>query len=275
MWAPPAQRIRTPQAAVFSPRARKSDGSIGTVIWWIVTFGVLGGAGATAGSAAVMAFPQRMRQTIVPWLLSYATGTLLGAAFLGMIPKAFARAPAVEVSATLLAGIVAFFVLEKLVLWRHCHERDCAAHSGAGPLILIGDAFHNFVDGVVIAAAFLTSIPLGVAAALAVIAHEVPQEVGDFAILLDSGYNPWTALWLNTLSASATLPGAVLAYYWLSEAMEAMPYVLAVSAASFVYIAAADLIPALHRRAARAAALGQFVLLLAGIATIALLGLGE
>jgi zinc and cadmium transporter len=148
-------------------------------------------------------------------------------------------------------------------------------HGSAGPLILIGDAFHNFVDGIVIAAAFLVSIPLGVAAALAVIAHEVPQEVGDFAILLDSGYNAWKALWLNTLSAGATLPGAVLAYYWLSRAMEAMPYVLAASAASFIYIAAADLIPTLHRQASPAAGLRQFALLLAGIATIALLGWGH
>jgi zinc and cadmium transporter len=243
------------------------------VIWWIVTFGTLGGAGATVGSALVMAFPERMRQLVLPWLLSYATGTLLGAAFLGMIPKAFAKASAFEVSATLLAGMVGFFSLEKLVLWRHCHERECQVHGSAGPLILIGDAFHNFVDGVVIAAAFLISLPLGVVAALAVIAHEVPQEVGDFAILLDSGYKRWTALLLNALSASATIPGAVLAYYWLAATMEAMPYVLAVSAASFIYIAAADLIPALHRRATPAAALGQLALLLAGIATIALFGL--
>jgi zinc and cadmium transporter len=242
------------------------------VIWWILTFGVLGGAGATAGSALVMAFPERMRRAVLPWLLSYATGTLLGAAFLEMMPKAFAQAPGFDVSATVLAGLVAFFALEKLVIWRHCHERECEVHGSGGPLILIGDAFHNFVDGIVIAAAFLVSIPLGVAAALAVIAHEVPQEVGDFAILLDSGYNAWKALWLNTLSAGATLPGAVLAYYWLSRAMEAMPYVLAVSAASFIYIAAADLIPTLHRQASPAAGLRQFALLLAGIATITLLG---
>jgi zinc and cadmium transporter len=245
------------------------------VIWWIVAFGTLGGVGATVGSALVMALPERMLRSALPWLLSYATGTLLGAAFLGMIPKAFAQGSALEVSATLLAGIVAFFGLEKLVLSRQCHERECEVHGSAGPLILVGDAFHNFVDGVVIAAAFLTSIPLGIAAALAVIAHEVPQEVGDFAILLDSGYNRWKALLLNTLSAATTLPGAVLAYFWLAETTEAVPYVLAVSAASFIYIAAADLIPTLHRRATPADSLHQILLLLAGIATIALFGLGD
>lgn len=245
------------------------------MIWWIVTFGLLGGAGATAGSALVMLFPERMRRSVLPWLLCYATGTLLGAAFLGMIPKAFSQSPALEVSVALLAGFIAFFGLEKLVIWRHCHERECNVHSSAGSLILIGDAFHNFVDGVVIAAAFLTSVPLGIATALAVIAHEVPQEIGDFAILLDSGYDRWTALLLNTLSAAATLPGAVLGYYWLAETMEAMPYVLAISAASFIYIAAADLIPALHRQATPGASFGQFALLLAGIGTIALFGLGH
>ncbi len=241
------------------------------MIWWIVGFGALGGVGATAGSALVMAFPERMRRRALPWLLSYAAGTLLGAAFLGMIPKALAHAAAFDVSATVLAGIVAFFFLEKLLLWRHCHDDDCEVHRDAGPLILIGDAFHNFVDGVVIAAAFLISVPLGIGAALAVVAHEVPQEVGDFAILLDSGYDRRTAFLLNVLSASATLPGALIAYFWLAEAVEAVPYVLAVSAASFIYIAAADLIPLLHRQAAPAAAVRQGALLLAGIATIALL----
>jgi zinc and cadmium transporter len=169
-----------------------------------------------------------------------------------------------------LVGMVLFFMLEKLVLWRHCHDSACEVHGRAAPLILIGDAFHNFVDGVVIAAAFLTSIPLGVAASLAVIAHEIPQEVGDFAILLDNGYGRTKAIVLNGLSAAATLPGAVVAYFWLGEMRAAVPYILAISAASFIYIAAADLIPGLHRQVTAAASLRQFLLLLAGIGTIAI-----
>jgi zinc and cadmium transporter len=169
-----------------------------------------------------------------------------------------------------LAGMVLFFVLEKLVLWRHCHDDECEVHGRAGPLILIGDGVHNFVDGVVIAAAFLASIQLGIVASLAVIAHEVPQEVGDFAILLDSGYARAKALALNTLSAATTLPGAVLAYFWLGETHVAVPYILAISAASFIYIAAADLIPGLHRQVTAAASLRQLALLLAGIGTIAI-----
>ena len=207
--------------------------------------------------------------------LGTVTGTLLGAAFLGMIPAGLERAPASHVLTGVLAGIVLFFLLEKLVLWRHCHEIDCESHGQAAPLILIGDAFHNFVDGVVIAAAFLTSVPLGVATAVAVIAHEIPQEIGDFAILLESGYSRTKALLFNTLSSITTLPGAVLAYLWLAEAQSIVPYVLALSAASFIYIATADLVPNLHRKFRVSDSAIQVALLLAGIITIALLNIAR
>lgn len=244
------------------------------MLLWIIGFSVLGSIGAVAGAALMLLFPEGIRWTLVPCLISYAAGTLLGAAFLGMIPAGLGQAPATAIMATVLAGMVLFFVLEKFVLWRHCHEGECEVHGRAGPLILIGDAFHNFVDGVVIAAAFLTSIPLGIAAALAVIAHEVPQEVGDFAILLDNGYGRTKALVLNSLSAASTLPGSVVAFFWLGEMREAVPYILALSAASFIYIATADLIPALHRQTTPVASLRQLVLLLAGIGTIAFFHFG-
>jgi zinc and cadmium transporter len=179
---------------------------------WIATFSMLGSIASVAAAGLMLLFPAAIRRILVPCLISYAAGTLLGAAFLGMIPAGLAQAPARRILATVLAGVVLFFVLEKLVLWRHCHTPQCTQHGRAGPLILVGDAFHNFVDGVVIATAFLTSVPVGVAASLAVIAHEVPQEVGDFAILLDSGYSRTKALLLNGLSAAATLPGALAAH---------------------------------------------------------------
>lgn len=244
------------------------------MLLWIIGFSLLGSVGAIGGASLFLSFPEGVRKVLVPCLISYATGTLLGAAFLGMIPAGLSQAPAKPVLAAVLVGIVAFFVLEKLVIWRHCHKADCEVHSYAAPLILIGDAFHNFVDGVVIAAAFLTSIPLGIATALAVIAHEIPQEVGDFAILLDSGYSRTKALLSNGLSAITTLPGALLAYFWLTETREAVPYILAISAASFIYIATADLIPTLHRQVSLLASLRQMILLLAGIATIAFFHLG-
>lgn len=236
---------------------------------WILGFSALGSLGAVGGAALVLLFPQKARARLVPPLVAYATGTLLGAAFLGMLPAALGRADARAVTGTTLAGLVLFFVLEKLVLWRHCHQQDCPEHGRAGPLILLGDAVHNFVDGVVVAAAFLTSVPLGVAAGLAVLAHEVPQEVGDFAILLDSGYSRRKALVLNTLSASSTLPGGLLGWLWLEGAAGLLPYLLAVSAASFIYIAAADLIPGLHRHVAPRTSAAQVALMLLGIGTIA------
>jgi zinc and cadmium transporter len=244
------------------------------MLLWIIGFSVLGSIGAIGGAALILLFPENRRRSLVPYLVSYAAGTLLGAAFLGMIPAGLAQAPARAITTTILVGMVFFFMLEKFVLWRHCHEAECEVHGSAGPLILIGDAFHNFVDGVVIAAAFLVSIPLGIATALAVVAHEIPQEVGDFAILLDNGYSPGKAILFNGLSASATLPGAIMAYFWLSEMHLAVPYILAISAASFIYIAAADLIPTLHRRTTFTAAWQQLILMLAGIGTISLFHFG-
>jgi zinc and cadmium transporter len=132
------------------------------MLLWIIGFSILGSVGAVAGAALFLFFPEGIRKVLVPCLISYATGTLLGAAFLGMIPAGLKQAPASTVMATVLAGMVMFFVLEKLVIWRHCHDSACELHGRAAPLILIGDAFHNFVDGVAIAAAFSTSIPLGI-----------------------------------------------------------------------------------------------------------------
>ncbi len=239
------------------------------LLTWILVFSVLGSVGAIAGAATLLVFPDEIRRRLLPHLVSYATGTLLGAAFLGMIPNSLQQVEPFAASATVLGGILLFFFLEKIVIWRHCHGTQCEVQGAAGPLVLIGDAFHNFIDGFVIASAFLTSVPLGIAASLAVIAHEIPQEVGDFAILLDNGYSTKWALFLNTLSSLATIPGAVIAYFYLAQTLAAVPFILAISAASFIYIAVADLVPTLHREIGIRPALIQFSLMLAGIATIA------
>ncbi len=241
-----------------------------SVLPWIVGFSLLGSVAVALGGGGLLLTGEKLRRWLVPHLISYALGTLLGAAFLGLLPRALEQAENATVLAATLAGFVGFFVLEKWVLWRHCHEPECEIHSSAGVLILIGDAFHNFFDGIAIAAAFLASIPLGVATSLAVIAHEIPQELGDLAILLDSGYRPRRALGYNLLSSLTTLPGAVLAYWALSAAERVIPFALAVSAASFLYIAGADLIPNLQRYPQPRAGLRQLVLLVAGIATIVL-----
>jgi zinc and cadmium transporter len=236
---------------------------------WILGFAILGSVGAIGGAASFLLLPKRIRQRLMPFLVSYATGTLLGAALLGLLPRAIELGGLRLSLGGLLAGLIGFFILERLLIWRHCHvEAPCEVHGSAGYLILVGDALHNFVDGVVIAAAFLSSIPLGIATGLAVIAHELPQEVGDFVVLLDSGFERKRALSLNLISGSATFPGALLAYVALGHLQALVAPVLAFSAASFLYIGLADLIPGLHRRIGAETGVGQVLLILAGVATI-------
>lgn len=238
---------------------------------------MLGGAISISGAATMLLLSDKTRRAIVPYLVSFAAGSLLGAAFLAILPASLSKAPADTVMPTVLIGIVLFFLLEKLALWRHRHGNGEHPRHGrpAAPLILIGDGFHNLVDGMVIATAFLTSFPLGVAATFAVIMHEVPQEISDFIILLDGGYGRLKALTLNVLSTAAIVPGALTAYFWLVEAQRAIPFILALSAASFVYIAIADLLPNLNREISLRVSLSQLVLLLAGIAVIALLNVSH
>jgi zinc and cadmium transporter len=234
-----------------------------------LAFALLGSLGAVLGAAGILLAQTRSR-ALLPVLISYATGTLLGGAFLGMIPEALDRESGIMVPAALLAGILLFFFLEKMVLWRHCHEEECEIHAASGELILIGDAVHNLIDGVVIGAAFAESTSLGIAAAVAVIAHEVPQEVGDFAILLDSGFRRARALAYNAGSSLTTLPAALIAYISFSALEGAIPVVLSIAAASFIYIALADLVPGLHRVQELRGLPRQLIPILAGVGTIVL-----
>ena len=176
-------------------------------------------SGPSAWLPCFCCFPSKVRERLVPFLVSYATGTLLGASLLGLLPEAIEQGGLLPSLGSVLAGLIAFFVLERFLIWRHCHhEGPCEVHGAAGQLILVGDALHNFVDGAVIAAAFMSSVPLGIATGIAVIAHELPQEVGDFAILLDNGFSPRRALTWNLVSGSTTIPGALLAYVGLQQA---------------------------------------------------------
>jgi len=240
------------------------------LILWILTFSILGSVGAIIAAAAFLLLEIKMQKTLIPCLVSYATGTLLAAALLGLIPHAMRHATPASTMSALLVGIILFFSLEKLLVWRHCHDLSCRVHGVAGSMILIGDFFHNLTDGVVIAASFLASMPIGIAAGLSVIAHEIPQEVGDFGILLHGGYPKRKALTLNILSSLSTLPGAILAYYALEAIRPATPYVMAISASSFLYIALADLSPELHREVGFRNAIRQFLLMVAGVGTVVL-----
>lgn len=271
------------------------------LLLWIVAFTLLGGVLGVCAAAILLLLSDSLRARALPALVSFAIGTLLGAAFLALLPHALesGTVSAHGIAATVLLALLGFFLLEKMVLWRHCHTYDCEVHGGTahahpvagnrdgnghvqavhldrartaatGGLILVGDSIHNFVDGVLIAAAFMTDIQLGVVTSVAVITHEIPQELGDFAILLMSGYSRGRALLYNVLSSLTMVIGGVLAYFFLSFATGAVPYVLSIAAASFIYIAVADLIPGLHRRPEPSATLQQFTLISVGVLVILL-----
>ena len=231
---------------------------------------LLGSCGGLLVASTLVSFPSRVRDRLVPWLVSYAVGALLGVALLDILPEALTMLAPPAVFGTLLAGILVFFTLEKLVLLRHCHTHQCQVHGATAPLLFIGDGFHNFIDGAIICAAVMTSVPLGINTAVAVAAHEIPQEVGDVAILLASGYSRGRALLLNLVTGGASLAGALAAFGAVQVIPSIRPYVLAMSAASLLYIAMSDLIPNLHKGEIDASALRQVLLIAAGIGTIVL-----
>ena len=258
-----------------------------TTLYWILLFCLLGGVLSVIAASVFLLFPENIRTRLLPHFVSFAIGALLGAAFLGLLPHAL-ESPGVEdfhvITGSVLVGLLGFFILEKMVLWRHCHSEHCEIHgtdqhdhdyaheeakkSATGVMILVGDGIHNLVDGVLIAAAFLTDTHLGIVTSMAVAAHEIPQEVGDFAILLHSGYSRRKAFVYNMLASLATLVGGVLAYYSLQQAQGVLPYILAIAASSFIYVAVADLIPGLHRRAQIGATVQQVLLISAGVLVI-------
>ena len=254
-----------------------------TVLLWIVAASIAGGALSVVCAAA---FALNFHaQRYLGAMVSYAIGALLGAVFLDILPEAIKLTPNVPaLFGTVLFGILLFFVLEKLVLWRHCHHEHCEAHEllnaehdhdhgRSGMMIMVGDTFHNFVDGVIIAAAFLTDTHLGIVTSLAIIAHEIPQEVGDFAILLHSGYGKAKAFQLNLISSVASVAGGILGYFVLQTMQTWIPSLLALAAASMIYVAVADLIPGLHKRAQLRDTAQQVGLIVLGVATVGLLGM--
>jgi zinc and cadmium transporter len=235
---------------------------------WILGCALAVTVAGVGGAGLIVLTSERVRQRFMRVLVGYAAGALLAAALLGLIPEAVEHASARPVLATVLAAVVACFALEQVLVWRHCHDAPCEGHRAAVPLVLLGDGLHNFMDGAAIAAAFLDSVALGLTTTLAVVAHEIPQEVGDFAVLLDAGQPPRRALVLNLCSGLAAVAGALAGYLWLARVHGAVPYVLGISAATFLYIALVDLLADFHHRVGAALAVQRFVALAVGIATI-------
>ena len=246
----------------------------------IVLFNAISGICSVAIAGLVLLLPESRRAHAVPHLVSFATGALLGAALLALVPHAVLGAGlgrVHEIGIALVAGIVLFFVLEKFLLWRHCHTEDVETHEAhehhrreaTGILVLAGDSLHNFLDGVVIAAAFMTDLHLGIVTALAIMAHEIPQEIGNFAVLLHAGMSRLRALAWNIVTSCTAVLGGVIAWYSLRGALDLLPYALAVAAASLLYVAVADLIPGLHKRSDTRASLAQVLLIALGIVVVA------
>lgn len=242
------------------------------VLATILILSLLGSCGGLLVASSLLLCNDSLRARLVPGLVSYAVGALLGVALLQLLPEALTFIDAGTVFGTLLAGILVFFVLEKLVLIRHCHTDACQVHGATAPLVIISDAFHNFIDGAIICTAVLSSVPLGINTAIAVAAHEIPQEVGDVAILLGAGYSRRRALVLNLASGGSGIVGALVAFATVRVVPAIRPFVLAFSAASLIYIAMSDLIPDLHRGQVDANSLRQVVLIAAGVATIVAFG---
>lgn len=219
---------------------------------------------------------------LVQHLVSLSTGVLLSTALLNVLPEAFeSRAEPHNLFATLLGGLLFFFLLEKAELYRHGHHHEHDEHEHhhgfdrrqagrGGWSVLIGDSIHNFCDGIIIAAAFLADVRLGIVTALAIIAHEIPQEVGDYIVLLNAGFSRARALLYNALSGLASVAGGVLGYFVVGPWEAAFPYLLVVAASSFVYVAVADLIPQLQHRLSLRATVAQLAWLATGLVVVVL-----
>jgi zinc and cadmium transporter len=271
-----------------SARLAQLNGRAMPLLLTILLFAALGGIASAAFAIVFLWLREEYSARILPHFISFATGALLGAALLALLPEAIEGAGpggAHGIGLALVLGLGVFFVIEKLVLWWHARAHDeggadaHAAHGhggherarehASGVLVLVGDSLHNALDGVLIAAAFLTSVSLGLVTTFAVAAHEIPHRVGDFALLVHAGLSRPRALLLNLATGIASMLGAGVAYFALQRATGALPYALAVAAAGFLYIAVAGLIPGLHRRIDARTSATQVVLIGLGIALIA------
>ena len=241
---------------------------------------------ALAGTVSVLvaaSFSLSLLSKMVHSMVSVSVGILLATALLHSLPEAFTM-PGVNpqlLFATLLAGLLGFFLLEKIALLRHSHHHEGDGHDHhhghdaevagrSGWMILVGDGLHNFVDGVLIAAAFMADYQVGIFTAIAIIAHEIPQEIGDFIVLLNAGFTRTRALMYNLICGLSAVVGGVLAYFFLERAHAAMPYLLVIAASSFIYIAVSDLIPQMHRRPHWAESLRQTILIACGVGFVIL-----
>lgn len=235
----------------------------------IITALFLASIGCLAIASLMLLLKDKDLNSVSTYFLSVASGILLGAAFLGMIPKAIALTETVKITTFILIGILFLFTLEKIVLWRNCGNKDCDRHSNASSSVaLIGDAFHHIIDGIVITSSFLISIEVGVMVSISIAFHEIPKSLGDLSILIKNGLSRKRAFWYKVLSVSTALIFGVWSYFLSNAIKTIIPYVLSFSAASFLYLSMAQLIPEMHRKTSLKDSVSQVLLILLGIGII-------
>jgi len=211
--------------------------------------------------------PQESLKKLLLVLVSFSAGALIGDVFFHLLPEAIGKDPdSINIWVFIIAGLLIFFVLEKIIHWRHCHIPTSKEHPHElGIMNLVGDGLHNFLDGVIIVGAFLTDFNLGVATILAVIAHEIPQKIGDFGILVYAGYSKWKAVVWNFIFSLFSFLGGLLALFWINNE-QFLPFLAAFTAGSFIYVAVADLIPEIKKESSLKYSMIQLVSIVLGIA---------
>jgi zinc and cadmium transporter len=216
-----------------------------------------------------LAIKDNLLHKILFCLIGFSAGALIGSAFLHILPEALEKTNSLNVFYYLILGIILFFLMERYLHWRHCHDKDCHIHAFTY-LNLFGEAFHNFIDGIAIAASFIVSIELGVVTTLAIILHEIPKELGNFGVLIYGGFSRKKALVYNFISALMAMIGAIMGYFISEFAHGFSDFIMPLTAGGFIYIAMSDLIPEVHKESNQKRATWAFIAFLAGIIFMAL-----
>jgi zinc and cadmium transporter len=233
------------------------------LLLWIVGSTTLVSLLSLIGITTLLIKDQFLKQILLV-LVGFSAGALMGGAFLHLLPEALGHSPSIHIFSYLLVGFVIFFLLERFLHWRHCHQRECNVHTFTY-MNLVGDGIHNFIDGLVIAASFVFSIQIGITTTFAVIAHEIPQELGDFGVLVYGGFAKFKALFYNLLSALTAIFGALLGFFLLPLIDNLASFLVPFAAGGFLYIAGSDLIPELHKEANLKRSILSFIFFLVGI----------
>ncbi|MCX5700607.1 MAG: ZIP family metal transporter [Candidatus Omnitrophica bacterium] len=238
------------------------------VLIWILTSTLLVSVISLIG-VVTLAIKNNLLHKIIFYLLGFSAGALIGGAFLHILPEAIEKTNTTTVFYFTILGIIVFFLMERFLHWRHCHEENCRIHAFTY-LNLVGDAFHNFLDGIVISVSFIVSFNVGVATTIAIILHEIPQELGDFGVLVYGGFTRKKALLCNFLTALTAVIGALIGYFISSYVHNFTNFIMPLTAGGFIYIATSDLIPEIHKESNQKRATFAFVAFLFGILFMAL-----